>query len=198
VARRRAGAGLALAVVALSAAGCGIGGGGTKTVTVTRTQTVTKTRTITVTTTSGANTTAACTGDQLSSTFTFIPGSSGAGQTSYALKLANTSASSCHLFGVPQVQLLARNGTLLPTHVVLAQGSGIISATLAPGATTSVQARFSPTVPGKGDAQNGPCQPKAYTMQLTPGGGGTSNAPIKPPTSVCERGTLNFEALPTP
>jgi hypothetical protein len=30
---------------------------------------------------------------------------------------------------------------------------------------------------------------------LTGDGGGVTEAPIKPPTSVCEQGTLNFEAF---
>ena len=157
------------------------------------TRTVTTTRT--VTNPSGS---AACSGDQLSGTFVAGEGSAGAGQISYGLKLTNTSQGSCHLFGMPQVQLLSANGSFLPTHVVLAQGSGVIGGTLTPGSSTTVQARFSPSVPGTGDSQSGPCQPKAYTLQLTPGGGGTVNAPIKPPISVCEQGTLNFAAIPTP
>jgi hypothetical protein len=57
------------------------------------------------------------------------------------------------------------------------------------------QARFSPTVAGQGDSQSAVCQPAAHTLQFSPRGGGVVDAPIKPPTSVCEQGTLNFEAF---
>jgi len=30
-------------------------------------------------------------------------------------------------------------------------------------------------------------------LQVNPDGGGATDAAIKPPTSVCQRGTLNFE-----
>ena len=66
---------------------------------------------------------------------------------------------------------------------------------LPPGASAIAQARFSPDVAGEGDSQSGSCQPEAHTFQLTADGGGVTEAPIKPPTSVCERGTLNFEAF---
>ncbi len=48
---------------------------------------------------------------------------------------------------------------------------------------------------GQGDSQSGACQPQAHTFQLTADGGGVTEAAIKPPTSVCEQGTLNFEAF---
>jgi hypothetical protein len=161
------------------------------TVTTTVTRTVTTTRTVT----QPSGSTSKCTGAQLSGTFAVVPGSGGAGQISYALTLTNTSASVCLLFGVPQVQLLGTTGLPLPTHVRPATGSGLVGVTLQPGSSTSVQARFSPSVPGTGDSTSGPCQPKAYTLRFTPGGGGTVTAPINPPTSVCERGTLNFDAF---
>jgi hypothetical protein len=57
------------------------------------------------------------------------------------------------------------------------------------------QARFSPDVAGDGDAQTGPCQPTAHTLQVTADGGGVTEISIKPPTSVCEQGTLSFESF---
>jgi hypothetical protein len=57
------------------------------------------------------------------------------------------------------------------------------------------EARFSPDVAGDGDSQSGACQPVAHTLQLTAPGGGVTEIPIKPPTSVCQRGMLNFEAF---
>ena len=188
---RRAGAGLALAAIALIAAGCGLGGS-TTTVTSTVTRTVTTTRTVTQS--SGAA--SPCTGDQLSGTFAVVPGSGGAGQISYALTLTNTSGSTCSLFGVPEAQLLSASGPSPPTTIVLVQESAPQeAATLSPGGSTVVQARFSPSVPGSGDSQSGPCQPKAYTLRVAPNGGGAVDAPIRPPTSVCQLGTLNFDVF---
>jgi hypothetical protein len=191
VAGRRTGAGLALAAVALSAAGCGIGGS-TKTVTVIRTHT--RTVTTTVTTTVAATTTSAaisaCIGVQLSGTFKEAPGGSGAGQIEYVLTLTNTSGTKCTISGLPTAVLLDASGVALPTKVTGTAISPLVA--LATGASAHATARFSPDVPGKGDSQSGTCQPKAYTLRVTPNGGGTVDAPIKPPTSVCERGTLNF------
>ena len=67
---------------------------------------------------------------------------------------------------------------------------------LPPGASATAQARFSPDVAGQGDSQSGQCQPQAHTFQLTASaGGGVTEASFRPPTSVCEQGTLNFEAF---
>ena len=183
MAGRRAGAGLALAAIALSASGCSIGGS-TTTVTTTVTRTVTTTRTVT------QNSVSQCTGSQLSGTFAVVVGSAGAGQISYALKLTNTSSSSCSFSGLSTVQLLSASRSALPTTTV--DGSLIVDGEISPGGSVVADARFSPSVPGPGDAQTGPCQPKAYTLVVTLTGGGTVDTPIKPPTSVCKRGTLNF------
>ncbi|HZS30563.1 MAG TPA: DUF4232 domain-containing protein [Gaiellaceae bacterium] len=178
----------------MTAAGCGLGGSGTKTVTTTRVRTVTVTSTRTVTN-SGAST-SPCTGSELSGTFALVAGSQGAGQVAYLLKLTNTSQTRCYVFGLPQAQLLSAAGAALPTHVAAAQaGASAKPVTLAPGSSAVTQARFSPSVPGPGDAQSGSCQPKASTLRVTPDGGGTVDAPLQPPTSVCERGTLYFDVF---
>ena len=190
MAGRRAAAGLVLAAVALTSAGCL--GGGTKTVTVTHTQTVTSTKT--VTTTGSLTGAKPCLGTQLAATFTLIPGSAGAGQIAYSLTVKNTSQSPCSVRGVPQGTLLGASGTGLPTHIKPAGGRAR-TLVLPPSASATAQARFSPDVAGDGDSQSGACQPEAHTFQLSAEGGGVTEAAIKPPTSVCERGTLNFEAF---
>jgi len=93
-------------------------------------------------------------------------------------------------------KLLSASGSPLPTQVEPASVLPLVSALLSPGRGTSRSARFSPSVPGTGDSQSGACQPKAYTLRVTLTGGGTVDVPIKPPTSVCERGTLTFVASP--
>lgn len=159
-------------------------------------------RTVTTTepataTTSTASAASACTGTQLSATFDLVPGSGGAGQVAYALTLKNTSQTGCWVSGLPQVELLGSSGNPLPTRVSPAQPGTATAAKidLKPGATASARAQFSPDVSGQGDATSGPCQPTAHTLRVTADGGGTVDAPVAPPTSVCERGTLNFDLL---
>jgi hypothetical protein len=187
MAGRGAPAGLALAAVALTVAGCG--GGGTTTLTVTRTRTVTTTRTVTRKAEPAAT---PCTGGQLAGTFALVPGSAGAGQIEYLLTLKNTSSTRCYVSGLPQAQLLGAGGATLPTRIAPSGKTLAIHVVLAPGSSAGARARFSPDVPGTGDSQTGACQPKARTLQVTPDGGGTTAAPVQPPTSVCEQGTLSF------
>jgi len=191
VAGRRTAAGLVLATVALTAGGCGLGGG-TKTVTVTHTHTVTTTRTVT---SKSATSAPPCTGAELAGTFVLVPGSAGAGQIEYALTLTNSSHSRCSLHGIPEGTLLGASGAALPTHITTAGDGGTGRVVLEPGASAVAHARFSPDVAGQGDSQSGECQPQAQTLQVSPNGGGVTDASIKPPTSVCQQGSLHFEAF---
>ena len=189
MAGRRAGTGLVLAVVGLTAAGC-LGSGG-NTVTITHTQTITSTETVTTTgSVAGAK---ACQGTDLTATFALIPNSAGAGQIAYTLTVKNSSATPCSVRGIPRGTLLSATGTTLPTHVRASGGAGK-AIVLPPSASAMAQARFSPDVAGDGDSQSGACQPTAHTFQLI-AAGGVTEAPIKPPTSVCQQGTLNFETF---
>ena len=174
----------------MSAAGCL--GGATKTVTVTHTQTITSTRT--VTTTGSVAAAHACQGTDLKAAFVEIPNSAGAGQIAYALVVKNSSQGACFVQGIPKGTLLGASGTELPTRV---RGSGGAAKriVLPLGASATAQARFSPSVAGDGDSQTGACQPQAHTFQLSAQGGGVTEAPIKPPTSVCQQGTLSFEGF---
>ncbi|HXY80548.1 MAG TPA: DUF4232 domain-containing protein [Gaiellaceae bacterium] len=170
-------------------AGCG----GTKTLTVT--QTVTRTVTKTVTTKPApAAAVAACSGADLSGSFTEVPGSPGAGQISYALTLTNASPNTCFVSGIPQLQLLDAQGGALPTSVSAEQpGQGAAAKiVLQPAEAAQSQARFSPDVPGPGDSQQpGPCEPTAHELKVTIGGGEVT-VPIDPPTPVCEHGSLRM------
>ena len=96
---------------------------------------------------------------------------------------------------MPNGTLLGATGAALPTHVTAGGAGRAKRVVLQPGASAVAQARFSSTVAGQGDSQSGMCQPTAYTLQVTATGGGVTDAAIKPPTSVCEQGSLNFEAF---
>jgi hypothetical protein len=131
----------------------------------------------------------------LTGSFAVVPGSAGAGQISYLLTLKNTAHSRCYVQGLPKATLLSASGSPLPTHVRSAGGASNGRIVLEPGASAVANARFSPDVAGPGDSQNGACQPLAHTLEVTPNGGAPMEAAIRPPTSVCEQGTLNFESF---
>jgi hypothetical protein len=182
-------------VVVLALAGCG----GTTTQTVT--QTVTHVRTVTVTTpgttTNAAPASAPCAASSLQGSFDAVPGSAGAGQITYKLTLTNTGSTACFLSGIPQVQLLGTTGGALPTSTsaeppVPANPAKI---SLQHGQSAAAEARFSPDVNGTGDNAPGQCQPTATVLRVTAPGGGTLDAPIQPPTPVCERGSLHFRVF---
>ncbi|HSP71221.1 MAG TPA: DUF4232 domain-containing protein [Gaiellaceae bacterium] len=185
---------LGLAVAAF-AGGCG----GTQTSTVTVVRTVSETRTVTeaAPTSTAAAATVPCAGSALSGTVVVVRGSAGAGQISYRLRLINTSASACFVSGLPVVQLLDAQATPLPTRVTAAQPGQptAVRVVLEPGGSTIAEARFSPDVPGPGDQQSATCEPVAHTLRVTAPGGGSLDAPVKPPTPVCERGALSFSVF---
>ena len=127
-----------------------------------------------------------CTGNDLTASFDQLAGSAGAGHISYVLKLTNTSSNTCALRLVG-LQLLNASGIQLPT---LASPSSI-PVDVAAGASRSYEARFSPDVAGVGDNQTGACEPVASTLRVMVGSD-TVDAPIKPPTSVCEQGSMQL------
>ena len=137
-----------------------------------------------------------CDGSQLAGTFAAVPNSAGAGNITYALRLKNTSKTSCSLTGLPQGRLLGRHNGLLPTHIRAAFPGALtaILVTLRPGQSARATARFSPDVPGTGEQTIGACEPTAYSLRVTAQGGGTTTVKVLPPTAVCEHGRLLFSA----
>ena len=141
-----------------------------------------------------------CKGAQLTGSFAVVPGSAGAGNIVYALRLKNTSPTSCSVTGLPQVRLLGRHGGPLPT-TVRAAFPGALTAvlvTLQPGQAARATARFSPDVPGSGEQTQGQCEATAYRLRVTAQGGGTTTVEVRPPTPVCEHGRLSFSAYGRP
>jgi len=137
-----------------------------------------------------------CKGSQLSGSFSAVPGSAGAGNISYLLRLKNVSRASCSVTGLPQGRLLGRRGGALATNI-RAAFPGALSAilvTLRPGQSARATARFSPDVPGVGEQTIGACEPTAYRLRVTARGGGTTTVRVLPPTAVCEHGRLLFSA----
>jgi hypothetical protein len=136
-----------------------------------------------------------CKGSQLVAAFTVVPGSAGAGNVVYRLRVTNAAAGACFVSGLPVGKLLGKNGKTLPTQVRAAK-RGIGTAAriiLLHGNAARADARFSPDVPGPGEGVAGKsCEPKAYVFRVTAPGGATVDAPLQPPTPVCEHGTLSF------
>jgi hypothetical protein len=140
-----------------------------------------------------------CTASQLSGSFSVINGSAGAGGISYRLRLRNRSSRTCFVSGLPGLRLLGKTGRPLPTDVTPAFRPGLtaVRVVLRPGRAAKADARFSPDIPGPGEPQiGGRCEPKAYKLRVTPPpGGGKLLAPVSPPTSVCEQGSMSLKPL---
>ncbi len=140
--------------------------------------------------------TAMCRGSQLAGSFAVVPGSAGAGNITYVLRLVNNSKTSCTVTGLPQGRLVGRHGAVLPTHIRAAFPGALtaVLVTLPPGRSTRATARFSPDVPGTGEQARGPCEPTAYSLRVVAAGGGSTTVKVLPPTAVCEHGRLLFSA----
>ena len=138
----------------------------------------------------------ACTGGDLRGVFAVVPGSAGAGNIVYDLRLTNRSTRTCFVTGIPGLRLLGLHGQALPTHVVPAFRGALtaVLVVLRPGASAVASARFSPDVPGPGEGGRR-CEPVAHTLRVSPRAGGSLLAAIRPPTPVCEHGQLQLAAL---
>jgi hypothetical protein len=163
---------------------------------VTVERTVTRTRTVTTTAAATTTATAAapCAADALNGAFTAVRGSAGAGQITYRLRITNRSQAICFVSGLPDVRLLDAQGAELPTQVSPERPGTptAIRVVMAPGGSAFADARFSPDVPGEGETQTGACEPTATTLRVVAPGGGSFEAPVSPPTPVCEHGALRF------
>ncbi len=138
-----------------------------------------------------------CRGAQLAGAFTAIPGSPGAGSISYRLVLRNASPSTCFLSGIPTLTLIGAHGKALPT-ATRPEHPGELAAIridLKHGQRASLDARFSPDVPGPGEGQVGRCEPLASRLRVVPNGGGSLLVPVTPATSVCEHGAMTLTLL---
>jgi len=140
---------------------------------------------------------AMCQGSQLAPTFKVVPGSPGAGNIVYTLRVTNKGSSTCAVTGLPHVQLYKRNGTKNPTRVRAAFPGALtaVLVRLSPGGGAQATARFSPDVPGPGEGAPGkPCEPISYWIRVSAGNSWSARGRIRPATSVCEHGQMQFKA----
>jgi len=141
----------------------------------------TVTHSVTVTTTAAAAG-GACTAHDLTGTYTVLPGSQGAGNIVYSLKVTNASQGACTVSGVPTVAYLDASGNALPSKLYPNDGQTTV-VTLQPGGSATSQVRFSPDVT--------PCDTgTATTLRLTMPDGSTLDAKIDPATHLCGGGSL--------
>ena len=156
------------------------------------THVVTTTRAVTSPTQSNA-----CTGSDLTGTFTVLPGSAGAGNIVYTLRVTNAGQSPCSVSGLPQLQLLDAGGKELATKTTPERPGTqtAVNVVLQPGSSATSEARFSPDVQGVGEGN--PCEPKAVTLRVTAPGGGTLDVKIDPATSVCSHGAMQLTNFTT-
>jgi len=141
---------------------------------------------------------APCRGSQLIGNFSLVRDSEGAGNVTYALELINRSRSTCSVTGLPEMQLLAVSGRLLPTHVSLARIGRLapLLLVLAHGDVAWASARFSPDVPGVGERTLGPCEATASRVRVSSRSPDSAVVlPVRPPTPVCEHGSMSVSVL---
>jgi Domain of unknown function (DUF4232) len=137
-----------------------------------------------------------CRGPMLTGSFKAIPGSAGAGNIVYRLRLRNTSHITCFVSGIPKLQLLDRAGKKLPTHTIFDGPPGALTAIVVPlahGAAATLTARFSPDVPGPGETGR-ICEKTSVKLRVALPGGAVT-VPISPPTPVCEHGQLQLRVF---
>jgi len=144
--------------------------------------------------TAGGARSAACTLSSFTGTFKVVPGSAGAGNIVYKLRLVNHSGSTCAFSTSPALRLLDKHGHALPTHAKFPPKL-IATINIAPGKAAIATARFSPDIPSRGEPLNGPCEKRAFKLRVGLGPTNALKVPIKPPTMVCGRGSMVFRAI---
>jgi hypothetical protein len=123
------------------------------------------------------------------------PQSPGAGQRYAILVLTNAAAAACHTKGYPGLGLEAADGRTLPADVQWGgPGEPAPEAlTLAPGDSASALLHWG-AVPGQGEPVNGPCEPTAATMLVTPPDE-TESLAVPFGQTVCQMGRIAVTPL---
>ncbi len=136
-----------------------------------------------------------CVASSLTVRMTVTPGSGAAGHIGYTLGVTNTGYRPCRLGTHPRLTLLRAGRRALPTHVTRVGSVGVV--TVAPGRTVRSRLFFSPDVPSLGEPTSGPCEPvaHAFRLTLTAPAAGSRIGSIRPPTSVCGRGSVEEKPL---
>jgi hypothetical protein len=95
------------------------------------------------------------------------PGHPGAGQRYATLRLTNRSAKSCSVTGYPGAQLVRGSGRRIPTRIVRDRSRVPRTVTLRPDERAASLWHWG-AVPGAGEPTDGPCEPTARRILVTP------------------------------
>ena len=138
-----------------------------------------------------------CPAGAVAASFRAVPGSAGAGNIVYALRLRNRSSAVCAVPPLGGLTLLDAAGRPLPTHAAPARPGQprAVAVRLAPGTSAVATARFSPDVPGPGEPVARPCERTAHSLRVTLRQGAAVVARVTPPTPVCEHGAMQLSVL---
>jgi uncharacterized protein DUF4232 len=137
---------------------------------------------------------AACTLSSFQGAFKVVPGSAGAGNIVYKLRVVNNSGATCAFSTAPALRLLDKHGHALPTHAKFPQ-TLVATIKIHPGKAAVATARFSPDIPSGGEPQNGPCEKRAFKLRVGVGPTNALKVPVTPHTRVCGRGSMAFHAI---
>jgi hypothetical protein len=132
-----------------------------------------------------------CSTDELSGHL--VEGDPGAGQRYAELVLTNTSGQTCEIFGYGGAQLVAPDGSDLPTDLERDDSTPPQTVTLSPGDSAQSLLHWSVVV-GEGDTAGPQCQPSAATLAVIPPDETTSLDVPWQLGPVCERGRLDQQA----
>jgi hypothetical protein len=131
-----------------------------------------------------------CPTPKLALTFKLVPFSQGAGHVVYNLTATNRSGATCALT-TAKLKLFGKTGAPLPSH----PHGNSPPFTVAPGAAGIAEIQFSPDIAALHEHQSFPCEPVAYTVELTlAGSAGSAKGKVKPPTPVCQYGNMGVNA----
>lgn len=119
---------------------------------------------------------------------------SGAGQRNAVVVLTNVSQRSCDVTGYPGLQLVDSTGTTVPTKVVRVADPAPRTIAVAPGARVSSALNIGVVATGD-EPSDGPCQPEATSVLVTPPDQTTSLTARWALGPVCSGGRIKANAL---
>lgn len=130
-----------------------------------------------------------CRGSQLRSSFGRLD--AGAGQRYVPLVLANASRGRCSVGGRPSIQLVAADGTPIPTLVTPSGVGSLRPLTVTPGRRISFLLHWI-GIPLSDESQTGPCEPTPARALVTPPGATTAQSVAWAFGPVCGHGAIDM------
>jgi len=137
-----------------------------------------------------------CHTTDLSARLAPAPGGAAAGHILMTLILTNKSSHVCHVYGYPGALLLGASHQPLPTTVARDPNTKPFSVALIPNGSASASMLADNGVPGAGEPETGPCEPNAYSLEITPPDETTQLViPLSGPHPWCNHGDISFSVF---